>query len=430
MTAARPAVPDAAPAAGACTTFVADAAEVWDLGRGHPLRGTRAELTRRLAADLGVRGRPGVAVATADLASRALMERAHTPAYLDLLADPRAADALELLRAGLGTADTPLVPRMLSKAAAVAGASAAAATALLEGRAVHAVSLDGGLHHAMPSGASGFCVVNDVVVAVRLLRDAGLRVAYVDLDAHHGDGVEAAFAPDPDTLTISLHQDGRTIFPGTGAATDVGVGAAAGTVVNLPLPPGTADAGWLRAFDAVVPVLLRTFAPDVVVLQAGADGHRLDPLTDLQLTVQGMATAVSRVHRLAHELAGGRLLLLGGGGYSCTDAVPRAWTQALAVVSGEPLGWNTRLPDTWRRAAQQAGGVTVPTVLGDAQADAGLLAGSAWSEPAGWVTAEGWAPYRPWDAGTGDPDDRLDRAVAATRGAVFPLLALDPLIDR
>ena len=293
------------------------------------------------------------------------------------------------------------------------GAAAAAAAALADGAAGHAVALDGGLHHAMRSRAAGFCVYNDVVVAIRLLLDRGIHpVGYVDLDAHHGDGVEEAFADDPRVLTISVHQDGRTLFPGTGAATDTGRGAGEGSAANVALPAGTGDAGWLRAVQAVVPVLLRAAAPRAIVLQAGCDGHRADLLTDLRLSAQGLLAGAGLVHRLAHELCAGRLLVLGGGGYSAADAVPRTWTQLTAELTGGLLPWDTPLPEPWREQAARLAGLPpgqVPRRLGDADAD---LAGDR------------------WDAGEGNPDDPVDRAIAATRRAVLPLWGLDPLVDR
>ncbi|HEV7207925.1 MAG TPA: acetoin utilization protein AcuC [Mycobacteriales bacterium] len=404
-------------------TLVVQAQLAWDLGPGHPLRGIRLELAMELSQALGLLHRPGVRTLRAEPAGDELLRLAHDARYLEVV---RGADgaatavrgsaggptAADLLAAGLGGADTPVVPGLHARAAAAVGASVAGARALLTGEVSHAVALAGGWHHAHRAWASGFCVYNDVVIAIRVLLAGGSgRVCYVDLDGHHGDGVQAAFAADPRVVTVSIHQDGRTLFPGTGAGDDVGVGIAEGSAVNIALPPGTRDAGWLRAIDAVLPVVLRAADPSVVVLQCGCDGHRSDALTDLELTAEGFLAGVARVHHLAHECASGRLLVLGGGGYRSADAVPRVWTQVLAEVTGGLLPWDTELPAGWRARAARLAGVEpadIPTRLGDG-AD---------------ITVVGW------DAGEGDADDPLDRAIALTRRAVLPLWGLDPLVDR
>ena len=162
-------------------------------------------------------------------------------------------------------------------------------------------------------------------------------MAYVDVDVHHGDGVEAIFWDDPRVLTISLHETGQFLFPGTGFSGDVGGEGAEGSAVNVALPPGTGDAGWLRAFHAVVPDLVREFAPDVLVTQHGCDSHAEDPLAHLMLSVDGQRAAYVALHELAHEVAGGRWVATGGGGYALVDVVPRAWSHLLGVVSGAPL---------------------------------------------------------------------------------------------
>ena len=157
-----------------------------------------------------------------------------------------------------------------------------------EGEADRAVNIAGGLHHAMADRASGFCVYNDPAIAIARLLDLGAtRIAYIDVDVHHGDGVQEIFYADPRVLTVSLHETPLALFPGTGFPTETGAPGAEGSAVNVALPPGTGDPGWLRAFHAVVPSVVRAFAPEVVISQCGADGHRLDPLADLRLTVDG-----------------------------------------------------------------------------------------------------------------------------------------------
>jgi acetoin utilization protein AcuC len=371
----------------------------YDLGDGHPMRAVRSRLTAELAEALGVLARPGWTRREAEPARPIDLQLAHTESYVALV---READRLPeriLGYIGLGTEDTPVIPGLHDAAAGVVGATLAACAAVWAGEAQHAVNLSGGLHHAMPGHASGFCVYNDVAVGIAdLLASGARRVAYLDLDAHHGDGVEAVFAEDPRVLTISLHQDGRTLFPGTGAAEDIGAPGAEGHAINIALPPGTGDAGWLRALSAILPVV-REFGPDVLVTQCGCDTHARDPLSDLELSVEGLTVGYELVHQLAHELCGGRWVVLGGGGYDIGSAVPRVWTQLLAVCSGDALAADTPLPEEWRADVAIATGQPAPQVLGDR-------------------TSVAW---HPWESarGTGE-HEALDAAVRATLAAVEP----------
>jgi acetoin utilization protein AcuC len=234
------------------------------------------------------------------------------------------------------------------------------------------------------------------------------RVAYVDVDAHHGDGVQTAFYDDPRVLTVSLHESGYSAYPGTGFPEEAGAGKGVGSAVNVALPAGTGDAGWLRAFHAVVPPLVRAFEPEILVTQLGCDSHRLDPLADLNLTVDAHRACYAALHGLAHEMSGGRWVAVGGGGYETTHVVPRSWSHLLAELTGDPLDPETGTPDSWRRLVTSRTGRDAPARMTD-----------------------GASPtYRPWDAGEGDPDDPVDRAIAATRRAVFPENGLDPLDPR
>lgn len=395
---------------GPALLVTSPAAASYDLGEGHPMRAVRAVLTFDLATGLGVLARPAWTTLAAGPARAEELHLVHLDTYVAMVAAADRLPASMLAYVGLGTEDTPVIPGLHDAAAAVVGATLAACTAVWSGDALHALNLTGGLHHAMTGHASGFCVYNDAAVGIAdLLRAGCARVAYIDLDAHHGDGVEAIFATDPRVLTISVHQDGRTLFPGSGAPTDVGAPGAEGYAVNISLPPGTRDAGWLRAISAVVPVLLRSFGPQVIVTQCGCDAHARDPLSDLELSVEGCTVAYELLHGLAHELCGGRWVVLGGGGYDLGSSVPRAWTQLLAVCSGAVLPAETVLPEVWRKESAATTGRAAPRILGDGVG------------PVRWV---------PWDAGEGDPHDALDRAVAETRRAVLPLHGLDPLVDR
>lgn len=302
------------------------AAVVWDeryLGYdfgAHPMHPIRLDLTIRLARELGVLD--GVTLRRPEPADEATLLSAHTEAYLSALrlasVDP------DYVGYGLGTPDDPVFPGMYDVAALIAGGSVLAASEVWSGRSAHAVNIAGGLHHAMPSHASGFCLINDVVTGIRtLLTQGARRIAYVDVDVHHGDGVQAAFYDDPRVLTVSLHQHPATLFPGTGMPGELGHGEAEGTAVNVALPPGTGDADWLRAFHAVVPSVVRAHRPEVLVTQCGCDTHREDPLADLRLSVDGQRSAISALHALAHDVAGGRWVAFGGGGYGVLRCVPR-----------------------------------------------------------------------------------------------------------
>jgi acetoin utilization protein AcuC len=369
----------------------------YDFGAQHPLNPVRIELTMALARDLGVLDAPSVSVEAFEPADDALLRLVHDEAYLDAVRR----EELDIAR-GLGLADNPVFPGMHAAAALVAGASVAAARAVWTGEARHAANIAGGLHHAMRGAASGFCVYNDPAIAIAWLLEHGARrVAYVDVDVHHGDGVQAAFYDDPRVLTISLHETPRTLFPGTGLPQETG---ADGTSVNVALPPGTGDERWLRAFDAVVPPLLRRFEPEILVTQHGCDSHELDPLAHLMLSIDGQRAACEALHRLAHETAGGRWVLTGGGGYELVHVVPRTWTHLLAVASGRPLAPDTPTPPSWRDFVRERTGVRAPELMTD----------RAVAEP------------RPWSDGY-DPDDPVDRAVLATRQAVFPEHGLDPM---
>jgi acetoin utilization protein AcuC len=372
----------------------------YDFGPTHPMDPIRLALTMRLVEAFGLDRT--VEVRAAKPAGESTLRLVHRADYIDAVRraseDPDGADGAY----GLGTTDTPAFPGVHEVSALIAGQSVGGAEAIWRGDTGHAVNFSGGLHHAMPGAAAGFCVYNDAALAIaRLLESGARRVAYVDVDVHHGDGVQTAFWDDPRVLTISLHEHPRTLFPGTGWAEETGSPRAPGGAVNVALPPGTSDAGWLRALHAVVPELLASFEPQVLVTQHGADTHADDPLAHLGLTVDAQRSAMTSCHDWAHEYADGRWLALGGGGYAVVDVVPRSWTHLVAIAAHAPIDVTTGTPEAWLNQvyalARQAG----PRVMGD-------------GGPARW---------RDWEAGY-DPADPVDRAILATRKAVFPTRGL------
>ena len=388
--------------AGPATVVFDPTLTEYSFGPSHPMSPVRVDLTMRLAHELGVVGdrlRP----VPAPMADEDLIASVHDPRLIEAVVRAGLKDVYDVER-GLGTDDNPVFPGMHVAAAHVVGASVEAFRQVWSGESLHSANITGGLHHAMRDRASGFCIYNDVAIGIQYLLDQGVeRVAYVDVDVHHGDGVEKIFWDDPRVLTISLHETGQMLFPGTGFPHDTGGPEAQGSAVNVALPPGTADAGWLRAFHAVVPPLLRAFDPQVLVTQHGCDSHIEDPLAHLMLTVDGQRAAYLALHDLAHELCDGKWVVTGGGGYALVEVVPRAWTHLLAIVSGRPLEPDTETPEAWREHVRTALGRTAPLRLTDGRPPA----------------------YRDWSEGY-DPHTWLDRAVHATRTEVFPWHGLDP----
>jgi acetoin utilization protein AcuC len=386
-----------------CSVHMAwsDALVAYDFGAGHPLAPVRLDLTMRLARELGVLDRTGVTLATPEPADDALLALVHQPEYV-VAVQAASQHQRHDLRHGLGTPDNPVFVGMHDASALVVGATVAAAEAVWTGAAEHSISLAGGLHHAMPDQASGFCVYNDPAIAIAWLLERGAqRVAYVDVDVHHGDGVQEVFWDDPRVLTISLHETGAALFPGTGFPTEIGGPGAEGFAVNVALPPGTGDSGWLRAFHAIVPPLLKAFEPVVLVTQHGCDSHAEDPLAHLALSVDGQRASYLALHDLAHTQAGGRWIATGGGGYALVDVVPRTWTHLLAITTGRPLDSATTVPDIWREHVQSLFGRRGP----------------------GRLTDGAPATFQPYESGSDRVD--VDAAIAATRAETFGWHGLD-----
>lgn len=381
----------------------------YDFGQGHPMHPIRLALTHRLSTELGLLGHDDVQMIGAEPLDVSDLSLVHTSEFIEavqrLSLDPLAAGG----QFGIGSADTPAFSGMHAASALACGATVAACDAVWSGSAQHGVNIAGGLHHAMPATASGFCIYNDIALGIgSLLRQGAERVVYIDLDVHHGDGVEKIFVNDPRVLTISLHQSGRSLFPGTGFPNHTGGPRALDSAVNIALPAGTDDAGWLRAFAAVVPALVKAFAPQVIVSQHGCDSHYRDPLAALNLTIEGMQAAYTWVHELAHEHSDGRWVALGGGGYELVEVVPRAWSHLIGIATHRPVAAATPIPPAWKEWVQELCGMTSPASMGD-------IGGAAIN-------------YGSFNDGY-DPDDPVDAAIMATRRAVFPGHGLDPYFD-
>ena len=319
---------------------VADIARAYDFGASHPLRPERVLITYDLIERLGLSARPNVTETQSRSATDAEILAAHAPEFVDVVKgiDSGALDQRSGLPFGLGTPDDPIFPNMHGASAAVCGASITAAEAVASGRAEHAFNPAGGLHHARRAEASGFCIYNDPAVAIAKILELqpDWRVVYVDVDVHHGDGVQWIFYDDPRVTTISLHQSGRYLYPGTGFTHETGEGSAKGTSVNVPLLPLTGESDYLWALEAVLEPVAAAFRPHAIVTQLGADTHWNDPLASLGLTMTAYPPMSRILHRIATEHAGGRWVATGGGGYQAETVVPKVWTIHFAEMCGAP----------------------------------------------------------------------------------------------
>jgi acetoin utilization protein AcuC len=332
-------------------------------------------LRRRLAIDLirayGLLERPELLIVEPRSATLEEILTVHSEAYVRAVrrysAEPELAAAPEGAQWGLAPGgDTPARAGMHEAAAAVCGSAITAAMLIWEGRVTQAFCPGCGLHHALANRASGFCVYNDIAIAIRALLDAGAeRIAFVDVDAHHGDGVQWLFYEDPRVLTCSVHESGRYLFPGTGGLAERGAGDGAGTAVNVPLPPFSGSGPYLRAIEEVIGPAVRAFRPDVLVTQHGADPHHADPLAHLQVSLGALGAAYRALRDIAFDAADGRWLVLSGGGYNI-DLLARSWTMQLATMLDAPL--DDALPEAWLAMARdRVGRDLTPRLLEDGE---------------------------------------------------------------
>ncbi|ATP41470.1 acetoin utilization protein AcuC [Solibacillus sp. R5-41] len=274
---------------------------------------------------------------------------AHDPKYIEIVkkAGHGELTAKQGEPFGIGTEDTPMFQNMHEASALLVGGTLQAVDYVLQGKAQHALNLGGGLHHGFRGRASGFCIYNDSSVAIKYIQEKyGLRVLYVDTDAHHGDGVQWSFYDDPNVCTLSIHETGRYLFPGTGNITERGNGEGYGTSFNFPVDAFTEDESFLEIYEQSMREVFEFFKPDVVLTQNGADAHYFDPLTHLYGTMNIYKEIPKLAHKLAHEYCGGRWIAVGGGGYDIWRVVPRAWSYIWTEMTDqqEPAG---PLPQAW-----------------------------------------------------------------------------------
>ncbi len=306
---------------------------LYQFGPGHPFQPIREKLTLDTLASLGVFEDCSSQVVVPTPVDMEHLNRVHPSEFVSLV------EKTCMEEGELDQGDTPANPGLFKGALSAVGATLRGVKGIMEGEFDHAFNPAGGLHHAHPTRSSGFCVFNDIAVAVRALqKDHGLqRIAVVDIDGHHGDGTQDIFY-DESVLTISLHRYGRGFFPGSGGTEERGAGEGKGYNVNIPLPAGTDDNLYLRAFRAIVIPALRSYQPQLIIHQFGVDGHHRDPLVGLGLTTRGFEEMSRMTHDAAHELCDGRYMVVGGGGYDI-DATRRAWSIMFASLSGAyPLG--------------------------------------------------------------------------------------------
>ena len=337
---------------------------------GHPLDPRRLQLTIGLIDALHLIDGNAQRVVPARSATIDELSAAHAPEFI--AAVQHASDGntprSNLQKFGLGTDDVPIVAGMHEAASHICGATLRAAELVLSGEYTRAFSIAGGLHHARRAEASGFCIYNDLAVAIRWLqREHSVRVMYIDIDAHHGDGVQWIFYDDPDVLTLSFHESGAFLYPGTGFIDEQGEGDGFGYSMNVPFDPHTDDVSFLHAVKNIVPDAARAFAPDVIVLQAGCDAHVLDPLTHLRCTTALYEEAVHCISDIADEVCNGRIVATGGGGYAIHTVVPRAWTLVWATLCG--INASDDIPADWRRIVSAETSQHIPEKLRDRTAD-------------------------------------------------------------
>lgn len=313
----------------------------------HPFNQKRLVLTVDLLREMNAL--PEELVVPARIATDEELLLAHDQRYIEIVKKAGAGEITpeEGESYGIGTEDTPIFENMHEASARLVGGTLTAVDWVMEGKAQHALNLGGGLHHGFRGKASGFCIYNDGSVAINYLKKKyGARVLYIDTDAHHGDGVQWSFYDDPDVCTVSIHETGRYLFPGTGNINERGSGQGYGTTFNFPIDAFTEDESFIEIYRTAMKEIVEFFKPDVIVSQNGADAHYLDPLTHLYGTMAIYREIPKVAHELAHEYCEGRWIAIGGGGYDIWRVVPRAWSLLWMEMNNIPLP-SGNLPARW-----------------------------------------------------------------------------------
>lgn len=331
----------------------------YDLGRSHPLNQERIRLHYELCKDLGILDSSSVRFAKPKYATDKEIRLVHSEDYVNKVV-AMSKNGYGLLDLG----DTPAFPGMYEITSLIVGATLQATDFVMSENIPHAWNPAGGLHHAQRDHAAGFCIFNDVAIAIEVLKTRYnvQRILYFDHDVHHGDGVQWIFFTDPRVLTVSFHESGRYIFPGTGFIDEIGEGTGKGYSVNVPFPPNTSDETYLHAFKEIIPRLFDLFKPEVVVQQCGVDGHFSDPLGHLALTTHAYKEIASMMHKLVHTFSDGRWIVVGGGGYNLAS-VPRCWATIFSQLIG--ITPKNELPTRWRDTFKRITGGEAPTTLYD-----------------------------------------------------------------
>lgn len=344
--------------------FFSDQFTKFDLGEGHPMNKNRMISAWKLFNDIGVKD---TTIYSPSPANQEDIEAVHSSKYVEevkkLAKEAVKSRNLSSREFGLGTGDCPVFPEMFDASLLIAGGTLEATKLVLNGHLKNAFILLAGLHHAQQSNASGFCYFNDMSVAIQYLRKQGYRVAYIDTDLHHGDGVQALHYNDPDVLTISFHESGQYLYPGTGFSNEIGGEGAEGSSVNLPFFPYTYDEIYQKSFTSFVPQIVDQFDPDFIIWQAGVDGHANDPLGHLMLTTNSFELVGKTINYMADKYCDGKLIAAGGGGYN-PFSIARSWFIEFSTINHQ-TSVPSKIPDNWKIDFEKRYNTEAPEFLKD-----------------------------------------------------------------
>ncbi|MFZ3589411.1 acetoin utilization protein AcuC [Bacillus sp. DJP31] len=344
-----------------------DDVQEYKFNENHPFNQVRVTLTKELLQSVNML--PSSRMKESRIATDEELALFHDVDYIQALKDASNGILAPEKSAsyGIGTEDTPIFPNMHVASARLVGGTLAAVDAVMSGQFEHALHLGGGLHHGFRGKASGFCVYNDIAVAIKYMQKKyQLKVLYVDTDAHHGDGVQYAFYDDPTVCTLSIHETGRYLFPGTGSVYERGYGEGYGYAFNVPLDAFTEDDSFLHAYEKALVEIAEFFKPDIIITQNGADAHHLDPLTHLSCSMKIYESIPRLAHKIAHQYCKGRWIAVGGGGYDLWRVVPRAWGMVWLEMIEQSRVYSEEIPEQWKQAWQEKASTPLPSTWFDA----------------------------------------------------------------